>query len=171
MHPIETTRLLLRPLEEADAEGMFELDSDPLVHRYLGNKPIKTLPEAKDVIAFIRQQYVDNGIGRWAVIEKDTGNFIGWSGLKFMTTAINRHIHYYDIGYRFIPKYWSKGYATETAIAWRDHAFSNMKLEKIHGTAHIENAASNHILQKIGLQFIEEYDYDGLPCNWYEMRR
>jgi ribosomal-protein-alanine N-acetyltransferase len=74
---IETERLILRELVPIDAEGMFELDSDPLVHTYLGESPITTIEQAKANIALIRKQYVDNGIGRWALIEKQTGNFMG----------------------------------------------------------------------------------------------
>jgi RimJ/RimL family protein N-acetyltransferase len=167
--PIETARLILRPLTEDDAEGMFRLDSDPEVHRYIGNKPIKTLQEAMDVITFIRQQYIDNGIGRWAVIERSTGNFLGWAGLKLMRTYINGHIDHYDIGYRLIPEYWNKGYATESALAWKDHALNTLKVDKIYGVAHIDNAASNRILQKTGLQFVEQFEHEGIQCNWYEL--
>lgn len=61
---------------------------------------MQTIDEAPKVIQFIRQQYADYGIGRWAVIEKDSGCFIGWSGLKFITEAENNRIHFYDVGYR-----------------------------------------------------------------------
>lgn len=79
---IQTERLILKELVPADADGMFQLDADPLVHTYLGQQPISTMQQAHDTISFIRQQYVDNGIGRWAVEEKDTGRFVGWAGLK-----------------------------------------------------------------------------------------
>lgn len=73
---IETERCLIRPLIAEDAAGIFELDSNPNVHRYLGNAPIKTLTAAENVIKFIRQQYDDLGTCRWAIIEKETGNDI-----------------------------------------------------------------------------------------------
>ena len=60
---LETDRLIIRELEEYDAEGIFELDSDPEVHEFLGKKTIKTINEAHKVIDFIRKQYVSNGIG------------------------------------------------------------------------------------------------------------
>lgn len=164
---IETERLILRELLETDAEGMFALDSDPEVHKYLGDKPVHTIDQVQEVIRIIRQQYAENGIGRWAVIEKKSQNFLGWSGLKLMRTVMNGHTGYYDIGYRLIRKYWGKGFATESAIAARDYAFDTLGLPEIFGTAHVNNAASNHILQKIGLQFVEQYDFEGLPCNWY----
>jgi len=164
---VETKRLILRELVPADAEGMFELDSDPVVHQYLGNKPVTNIQQSRDVITMIRQQYTDLGIGRWAVIEKETGNFIGWSGLKLMTTTVNNHSNFYDVGYRLIRRYWNKGYATESAMAALNYGFDQIKLKTIYGMANIDNAASNHILQKIGLNFIESFDYDGIAHNWY----
>ena len=56
----------------------------------------------------IRQQYIDNGIDRWAIINKETNDFIGWTGLKFVTETTNNHINFYDLGYRLIEKYWAK---------------------------------------------------------------
>jgi len=67
---IETRRLLIRELLPEDADGMFELESNPNVHLYLGNKPLQSIEESREAIRFIRKQYVDNGIGRWAVLEK-----------------------------------------------------------------------------------------------------
>ena len=96
--PIETERFLIRNLKIEDAAGIFELDSNPKVHAYLGNKPINTLAEAKNTIRFIQQQYEDLGIGRWAIIEKSTENFVGWTGFKYITTTINKHVNYYDFG-------------------------------------------------------------------------
>ena len=69
---IETERLILRDLQETDLEGIFELDSNPLVHQYLGNNPIKTKEKAGEIIQFIQQQYKNLGIGRFAAIEKSS---------------------------------------------------------------------------------------------------
>ena len=114
---IETERLYFSALLESDDIGIFELDADPEVHQYLGNKPIENIEQAGDTIKFIRQQYLDNGIGRFAIIEKATNNFIGWGGFKLITELTNGHQDYYDLGYRLIRKYWGKGYATESAKA------------------------------------------------------
>ena len=74
---IETERLIIRDLEAFDAKGIFELDSDPKVHEFLGKNPIKIVKEAEGVINGIRQHYVENGIGRWAIVDKKTNDFIG----------------------------------------------------------------------------------------------
>ena len=79
---LETERLILREIQENDIESMFELDSNSQVHQYLGNNPITTKDQAIKNISFIREQYKERGIGRFAAIEKQSGKFIGWSGLK-----------------------------------------------------------------------------------------
>lgn len=167
----ETERLILRELMPCDDAGMFELDSDPEVHLYLGNKPVTSIEQSREAIAFIRSQYIENGIGRWAVIEKATGNFMGWSGLKLITTEINGHTMFHDIGYRLIKKYWGKGYATESAIAALNYGFNELNLTEIYGMADVDNKGSNNILKKIGLSFIEVFDYDGIMHNWYKVER
>ncbi len=156
----------------SDAEGMFELDSDPLVHRYLGNSPVKSIEASQTAIENIRQQYVERGIGRWAAIEKSSGDFIGWSGLKLNTEQeFNNKIDFYDIGYRFIPRYWGKGYATESAVASLDYAFNTLNLKTVVGMAEIENLASNRILQKIGLNYIEDFLFEDVMVSWYELSK
>ena len=135
----ETPRLILRELVVTDDEGMFELDSNAEVLKYLYTEPQTKIEQSRDVIAFIRKQYEDNGIGRWAVIEKQSGNFIGWAGLKLVKQTINNHTNYYDVGYRLIPRYWGKGYATETCKASVDYGFNILKLDLICATASMYN--------------------------------
>lgn len=146
---VESERLILREILPTDIDGLYRLDSDPEVHRYLGNKPVTDkdqIVEIVEIINFIRQQYIDNGIGRWAIIDKKTKNFIGWTGLKFVTELTNNHKNYYDLGYRLIKEYWGQGIATE-------------------------NEGSNKILKKVGLEFIEKFDLDGIEHNWYKIER
>ena len=171
---LETERLILRDILESDVEGMFELDSNQTVHQYLGKNPIKTIDQAKESINFIRLQYEERGIGRFAVIEKDSGKFTGWSGLKLnvgIKEELNGFQDFIDIGYRFIPKYWGKGYATETSLATLQYGFETMDYSTIYGAADIENIGSNKVLKKIGLKFINEFQFKGVVCNWYELKK
>lgn len=163
----ETERLLLRDLEESDLHGMFELDADSEVHTYLGKKPVTSIEEAKQNITFIRNQYQENGIGRWAVVEKGTGEFLGWSGFKLITEPINGRKMYYDLGYRFIKKAWGQGYATEAALGCLRHAFGQLKQSNIYGMADVEHGASNKILQKIGMMKMNEFIYENILHNFY----
>ena len=168
---IETERLILREILLTDIDGMFELDSDPDVHKYLGNQPVTDREQLVNVINFIRQQYIDNGIGRWAIIDKKTNDFIGWTGLKFVTDLTNNHKNYYDLGYRLIKKYWGKGIATETAIATLKYAFEQLQAEEVYAMADCNNGGSNKILKNVGLNFIEKFDLEGIEHNWYKIER
>lgn len=168
---LQTQRFILRPFQESDCDGLFALDSDPEVVRYLGNNPMTSLTEASTMIQYILKQYADFGIGRWVIADKSSGAFIGWAGLKFVTEITNDRSHFHDIGYRLLRQHWGKGIATECALASLKFGFETMQLEAIHAGAHQENAASNHILQKIGLRFIAPFEYDGAPQNWYSIRR
>lgn len=170
----ETERLILREVLLTDVEGMFELDSNPMVHQYLGNNPINSKEQAIEAINFIRQQYEERGVGRWAAIEKESGDFIGWTGLKLNTgekESLNGKQNFYDLGYRFIPRYWGKGYASETAFPSLDYGFENLNVETMCGAAEVKNIGSNKILQKIGLNFIEEFIYKDEKINWYELNK
>ena len=169
--PIETSRLILRELQESDCEGMFALDSNPEVHKYLGNNPIKSIEQAKEIILFVRQQYIENGIGRWAVVIKETNEFAGWTGLKLEKTLTNGHSNYYDLGYRLRPEFWGKGIGFESALPFVNYGFEELGINKICGAADVDNIASNKILVKCGLNFIETFQYDGVPCNWYELEK
>lgn len=166
---VETERLLLREILSTDIEGMFDLDANSEVHKYLGNKPVKSKEESAEVINFIRQQYIDNGIGRWAIIDKKTNDFIGWTGLKYETELTNNHQNYYDIGYRLRKKYWGKGIATESALAMLEYAFDQLQVNEVYAMADCENDGSNKILKKIGLNYIEKFILDGVEHNWYKI--
>lgn len=167
----ETERLFLRELLPTDIDGMFALDSDKEVHKYLGNQPVTNKGQIVDVINFIRQQYISNGIGRWAIIDKKTNDFIGWTGLKLVTDLTNNHKNYYDLGYRLIKKYWGKGIATETARISLNYAFNNLNANEVYAMADSENDSSIKVLRKVGFDFIEKFELDGIEHNWYKITK
>ncbi len=168
---LETDRLLLRPLELTDAEDMFAMDKNPEVHKYLWQTPAQHIDEIIKVIDYVRSQYEKNNIGRFATIVKETGEFIGWTGIKFVDDHVeNGNTNFYDYGYRLNEKFWNKGYATEASKAWLDYGFNQMKIDKMNAYTHAENGASNHILQKVGLKLMEDYpDKDGVIWKWWQM--
>jgi [ribosomal protein S5]-alanine N-acetyltransferase len=173
---IETPRLIIRQITVADEQGMFEMDSDPEVHTYLGNRPYTDIAQTRENIAAIQEQYTDNGIGRWAVALKDTGEFIGWTGFKLVTEKVNGHINHYDFGYRHIRKYWRKGYAYEAAKAALDYGIETMGIKDIYAMTAIDNAGSRRVLEKLGFHLEEIFPYDGSfvwihgqPITWYKL--
>lgn len=167
----ETDRIILREILPEDVEAMFELDSDPEVHRYLGNKPIHTIEQAAAQIEFIRQQYVDFGIGRWAIVDKESNEFVGWGGMKFRTDTVNQHTNYYDVGYRLLRRFWGRGYATESAKASVKYAFEVLNLPAVYAMAECGNSGSRNALLKTGLKITAQLEDDGVLCDWFEISK
>lgn len=168
---LETPRLLFRPFELTDAEAMFKMDSNPNVHKYLWNKPTQNIEETLKIIEYIQKQYSENQIGRFATILKETGEFIGWTGIKFVNDHVeNGNTNFFDYGYRLDEPFWNKGYATEATEMWLDYGFSQMKIEEMNAYTHAENGASNRVLSKCGMQLVEEYvAEDGITWKWWQM--
>jgi RimJ/RimL family protein N-acetyltransferase len=168
---LETPRLILREMRHEDAEALFEMDSNPNVHRYLWQKPCIEIQEVYDYIEMVQKQYQERGIGRFSTILKETGELIGWTGIKFVNEHVeNGNTNFYDYGYRLNEKFWNKGYATEASKAWLEYGFNNMKIKTMNAYTHAQNGASNHVLQKVGFQFIEDYpDTHGVTWKWWQL--
>ena len=152
---LETERTYLRELTIADAESFYRLNLDKEVVQYTGDVAFESINHAK---LFLENydQYAKYGIGRWAVIHKETEEFLGWCGLKFTLTPYE-----YDIGFRFFKKHWNQGYATETAKACIEYGFNTMQVARIIGRAMKANVASVKVLEKIGLGYERDFDFDG----------
>ncbi len=151
----ETARLVLREMTEADAEHLVLLGRNPNVMRFIpGEPPVET---HADALAVVRERIFPQyalGLGRWACIEKATGAYLGWCGIKEIDGE-------YDIGYRFFEHHWGKGYATEAAIATRDFARAHLRGKRVVGKALVGNAASRRVLEKIGLVYEKEEEREG----------
>ena len=167
----ETERLILRELEYTDKNDLFEMDSDPEVHLYIENNPVKTIDEIQKVIKMLKVQYKENGIARWAVADKFTNECIGWSGLKYFNQPLNNHNNFYELGYRFKRKHWGKGFATESSNAILDYGFENLNVDKIFAITDPKNVNSKKVLTKLGFDFQETFDYEGDPTDWFELTK
>ena len=167
---LNTKRLILRPITMDDAQDFYEMDSNPKVHRYLGNNPVTSIEQSRGFIKSILIQYKDYGVGRLAMVKKDTGEFVGWSSLKY-EREVRKEFNYYDLGYRLKETYWGNGYATESALASLDYGFKDLQLKKICAAAVTDHLVSNHILKKIGLQPSGTFTFDGDLCNWYSLTK
>lgn len=166
---IETERLILREILPTDEEGIFKLNSDPEVLQYLDEEEFTTIEQSREHIDAIRQQYIANGIGRWAVINKADQKFIGWAGLKYRKETFMGLNGFYDLGYRIIKKYWGKGYATEASKAAVEYAFHTLKLKELYAMADTRNIASRKILEKVGMKYVETIDWQGVPHDWFKV--
>lgn len=149
MNILETERLVLRHLSNDDAEFMLELLNDPAFIQYIGDRKIRTLDGAK---VYITKgpvaSYAEHGFGLYLVELKETGESIGICGLIKRETLDD-----VDIGYAFLPRFWLKGYAVESALAVKNEARDKVGLKRLVAITDPENTGSIRVLEKIGMKF------------------
>ena len=146
---MQTARLLLRRFTLDDAEAYMPLVSDPAVLRYTGEEPQQSIEAVRQILQTRPlRDYLKYGYGRMACIEKSTGRLVGFCGLKYL-----EDLNEVDIGYRFMPDTWGKGYATESASAVMNQCRKEGKIKRVIGLVEPENLGSVNVLKKLGLFF------------------
>jgi len=149
MKILETERLVLRQFTFEDADFILRLLNEPSFIQNIGDRGVRTLEDARSYILRVPiASYEKNGFGLYLVILKESGQSIGMCGL------IKRdQLEDVDIGYAFLPEYWSKGYAVEAALAVKEYAREVVGLKRLIAITDPENQASIRVLEKIGLRF------------------
>ncbi|HYW73363.1 MAG TPA: GNAT family N-acetyltransferase [Pyrinomonadaceae bacterium] len=146
---LETERLRLCQLSADDAEFVLALVNDPSFIRYIGDKQVRNLDDAKRYIADGPvKSYATYGFGLNLVQLKADGTPIGICGLLQRDTLPDP-----DIGFAFMPAYWNRGYAFEAAAAVMKHARDQLGLDQILAITTPDNEASARLLGKIGFTF------------------
>jgi len=153
-HILETDRLVLREFEVEDSNNFYELNLNPKVIQYTGDKAFQNI-RATEKFLKNYSDYKLNGFGRWAVIDKSNEDFLGWCGLKYV-----EKLNETDIGFRFFEKHWNKGFATESAEACLKFGFEKLNLKTVIGRAMAENFASLKVLEKLGMKYEKEFNFD-----------
>ena len=162
---LETERTTMCKLTIEHAIDFYTLNLDKEVLKFTGDQPFQNLQSAIEFLTNY-DQYEKYGVGRLAVIDKVTSEFLGWCGLKF--TEVKNE---YDIGFRFYKRHWNKGLATETAQKCLEFGFCDLKVEKIVARAMLENIGSIKVLEKIGMTFKGHFDFEGNEGVLYEIRK
>ncbi len=146
---LETARLILRQLSIDDAEFILRLLNEPSFLRYIGDKSVRNLDDARlYILNGPVASYGRNGFGLYLVELKENGIPIGISGLVKRDTLPDP-----DIGFAFVPEYWSKGYAVESAAAVMTYAKETLRLSRVLAITSPDNEMSARLLGKIGLGF------------------
>ncbi|MFN7119658.1 MAG: GNAT family N-acetyltransferase [Saprospiraceae bacterium] len=162
---LETERLLLRPFILEDAQDFYDLNADPEVTKYTGDSAFENVAAAADFIRHYHP-YRTEGMGRWAVIRKSDGAYLGWCGLRYVPD-----LQEVDLGYRFFKKYWGQGYATESSQACIAYGFNVLKLKTIVARAMKENIGSIQVMKKLSMQFEKELIFAEHPGILYRINQ
>ena len=146
---IETSRLVLRRFTLDDAPFILRLLNESSFLKFIGDKGVRTLDDARD---YLRQgpiaSYEQFGFGLYLTALKDDGTPIGMCGLLKRETLPD-----VDIGFAFLPEFWSQGYGFESAAAVLRHGSQALGLKRIVGVAKPENRISIKLLEKLGMKY------------------
>ncbi|HZG51441.1 MAG TPA: GNAT family N-acetyltransferase [Pyrinomonadaceae bacterium] len=149
MNVLETERLNLRQLNAGDAAFMLELLNEPSFLRNIGDRGVRTIEEAtRYILRGAVESYARHGFGFWLVELKERGTPAGICGLVKRDALPG-----VDIGYAFLPRFWSQGYAHEAAAAVMIYARDTLGLKRVLAITNPDNAGSIKVLEKIGLKF------------------
>jgi ribosomal-protein-alanine N-acetyltransferase len=151
----ETPRLVHRAFVEEDANAFYALNGNREVMRLTGEEPLESVEQARAAIAGY-PDFDTVGFGRWACVLKETGDVIGFCGLKHLP-----ELDAVDVGYRFLPEYWGRGIATEACAASLQFGFDIIGLEEILALVLPQNRASLRVLEKGGMRPDGTVDYLG----------
>jgi RimJ/RimL family protein N-acetyltransferase len=148
MNILETERLALRQFTADDAPFILELVNEPSFIQNIGDRGVRSL---EDAVKYIENgpvtSYARNGFGLYLVQLKESGESIGMCGL-IKRPALDD----VDIGYAFLPKFWSKGYAVEAALAVKEQA-RGLGLKRLVAIVDPANQGSIRVLEKLGMKF------------------
>jgi RimJ/RimL family protein N-acetyltransferase len=153
---LETQRLVLRRFTADDADNLVKLDADPGVMRFVpGGVPTSRDEIEKEFLpAFLGYYERYEGFGFWAVIEKATGEFLGWFHFRPGANAGPGEV---ELGYRLRKPAWGKGYATEGSRALIRKGFTELGVQRVVAEAMAVNQASRRVMEKAGLKLVQTF--------------
>lgn len=161
--PLLTNRLILRDITPADAELMFDLDSDPEVMRYIGPRPGPAADWYRDRIQTVHvPQQAHPWQGVRIVLDRPSGEFLGWVFIRPANASkCAREIGWtrpdeIEVGYRYRRSAWGRGVATEAAAPLVQIALADPATTAVVACAFAGNAGSLRVLEKLGLERVSE---------------
>lgn len=157
MFTLETERLTLREVSTDDADFILRLLNEPSFLRFIGDKGVRNLQDARQyILNGPIASYNQNGFGLYLVVLKSTNTSIGMCGLIKRETLTD-----VDIGFAFLPEFWNKGYALESATAVFSYGKDVLKLPRIVAITNKDNVTSGKLLERLGLHFDRLIDLNG----------
>ena len=169
--------MLIRPLRLEDADALARLYGDPDVRRYFPDGTLTTDETKEELEWFIDVYDRRYGLGLWATLERETGEFIGRCGLipwralppynaQLVLTYADETpdvdaMYEVELAYLLAKEYWGRGLATEAAQAIVAYAVEHLTLSRLICLIDPDNVASMRVAAKIGMSAYGEVDVDG----------
>jgi RimJ/RimL family protein N-acetyltransferase len=163
---IITERLVLRAFTQEDVEPMHRILGGPGVLRYFPKSDPPSRDRVREMILGQHSHWRKRGYGLWAVQARSTGDLMGRSGLQYLPETDEVEVDFILGG-----AHWGQGFATEAGQASLRYGFEEISLESVVGIVHPENAASRHVLEKLGMTLTGPAEYFGMACYRYAIER
>jgi len=163
---LTTARLVLRGFTEDDVDPLYHILSAADVLRYFPDPKPPPRERVHKIISRQLQHWEEHRYGWWALEPRSNKGLIGWSGLQFISETAE-----VEVGYLLGQPFWGQGLATEAAQACVRYGFEQLGLETIVGIVHPDNIASQRVVEKLGLSFVDRTRYFGMDCYHYRMER
>jgi RimJ/RimL family protein N-acetyltransferase len=162
---LQTERLRLSPLTEADLDDLVELDGDPEIRRIVD--PLGIIPlDPAERRTYEWERFVTSG-AFYGARERVGNAFVGW----FQLEAVPERDDEAELGFRFRRNAWGLGYATEGARALVEHALDELGFRRVFAHTLTSNRAAIRVLEKAGLSPAGPWSYRGLPGVEYAIER
>ncbi len=163
---LETERLIIRQFTFDDLDALIELRSDYEVIKHIGKRKMQNAEAIKKRLQFYIDCYAKYGYGMCALVWKETGEMIGWSGLQPLEETGEM-----EVAYGMIKNFWRKGIGFECAMAWLEYGFKTVRAERIVAVAAPENVGSWRIMEKCGMKYEKTDKHYGMACKFYAISR
>ena len=161
---LTTARLILRAFTEEDVEPLHDILGDKDVMRYFPNASPPSRDRVKQLISRQLRHWEEYGFGWWAVELRWKDQLIGWSGLQFLPETEE-----VEVAYLLSRAFWGQGLATEAARACLKYGSESVELKTIVAIVHPENGASQRVLEKSGMSFVDRSRYFRMNCYRYSI--
>ncbi|CAN5675674.1 GNAT family N-acetyltransferase [soil metagenome] len=149
---------MLREQTLADLDDLAEILCDPETMAFYPRAFTRT--EAQGWIERQMRLYEERGLGLWALISKESGDFVGQSGLTPQQVDGREEI---EIGWHVKRRLWRRGYASEAAAACRDHGLATVGLKRLISLVSVYNEPSAGVARKIGMTPWKDTVRAGIP--------
>ena len=161
-----TRRLTLRAFTEQDVAPLYCVLGEEDILRYFPNPNPPALDRVQNMIARQWAHWNEHGYGWWVVASHADPALIGWAGLQFLPETVET-----EVAYLLSQAHWGQGFATEAALASVRYGFETLGLERIVAIAHVENKASQRVIQKLGMSLVDQVHLWGIESYRYSIDR
>ena len=162
---LETERLRLEPMDDRHFAGLYAMNSDPEVMRYITGRP-DTEHDTRQMIERVKGFWRLWGYSWWTLVDRIGGAMIGAATLQHLDRDSTKP---HEIGWRLLRRNWGRGYATEAARAIVAHAFGTLTVPRVTAVADPDNAASIAVMLRLGMRRVGPARHYGHACMLYEL--